>query len=51
MGDILQWDQSNKNYILTYGVLSVNWQFYTSPRPGPVFGVSMRYWGDVDLTS
>ncbi|MGB9370390.1 MAG: hypothetical protein WCB79_00405 [Halobacteriota archaeon] len=51
MGDILQWDQSNKNYILTYGVLGVNWQFYTSPRPGPVFGVSMRYWGDVDLTS
>jgi hypothetical protein len=37
MGDILQWDQSNKNYILTHGVSGVDWRFYKSPRPGLVF--------------
>lgn len=42
-GDILQWDQSNKNYILTHGVSGVDWRFYKSPRPGPVFDVYMQY--------
>ena len=50
MGDILQWDQSNKNYILTHGVSGVDWSFYKSPRPGPVFDIYMKYWGDVHLT-
>ncbi len=27
MGDILQWDQSNKNYILTHDVSGVDWRF------------------------
>ena len=36
-GDILQWDQSNKNYTPTHGVSEVDWRFYKSPRPGPVF--------------
>ncbi|MGA2885220.1 MAG: hypothetical protein ABSE80_08715 [Halobacteriota archaeon] len=49
-GDILQWDQSNKNYILTHGVSGVDWRFYKSPRPGPVFDIYMKYWGDVDFT-
>ena len=40
MGDVLQWDQSNKNYILTHGVLVVDWRFYKSPRPGPFFLIS-----------
>jgi hypothetical protein len=37
MGDVLQWDQSNKNYILIHGILVVDWRFYKSPRPGPLF--------------
>ena len=32
-GDILRWDQSNKNYILTHGVSGIDWRFY--PRPDP----------------
>jgi len=48
-GDILQWDQSNKNYILTHGVSGVDWRFYKHPRPEPVYDIYMQYWGDVKL--
>jgi hypothetical protein len=48
-GDIIQWDQSNKNYILTHGVSWVDWRFYKSPRPEPVYDIYMQYWGDVEL--
>jgi len=51
MGDILQWDQSNKNYILTHGVSGVDWRFYKSPRAEPVYDIYMKYWGDVELAS
>ncbi len=47
MGDILQWDSSNKNYILTHGISGVDWRFYKSPRPEPVYDIYMQYWGDV----
>jgi len=33
MGDILQWDQSNKNYILTHGVSGVDWRFTNTHFP------------------
>jgi hypothetical protein len=49
MGDILQWDQSNKNYILTHGVSGVDWRFYKSPRAEPVYDVYMKYWGDTSF--
>jgi hypothetical protein len=49
MGDMLHCAQSNKNYILTHGVSGVDWLFYKSPRPGPVFDIYMTYWGDVEL--
>ncbi len=32
---LLQWDGSNKNYILTHGVSGVDWRFYKSPRLEP----------------
>jgi hypothetical protein len=48
-GDILQWDQSNKNYILTHNVKGVDWRFYKSPRADPVYDVYMQYWGGVEL--
>ena len=28
MGDVLQWDQSNKNYIMTHGVSGIDWMHY-----------------------
>jgi hypothetical protein len=48
-GDILQWDQSNKNYILTHNVKGVDWRFYKSPRAEPVYDVYMQYWQGVEL--
>ena len=45
--DLLQWDQSNKNYILTHGVNGVDWRFYKSPRPEPVYDIYMQYWAPV----
>jgi hypothetical protein len=49
MGDILQWDQSNKNYILTHNVAGVDWRFYKSQRAEPVYDVYMKYWRNVLL--
>jgi integrase len=43
-GDIIQWDQSNKNYILTQGVSGVDWRFYKHPLPEHVYDVYMKYW-------
>ena len=48
-GNIVQWDQSNRAYILTHCVSGVDWRFYKSPRPGPVFDIYARYWGDFEL--
>jgi len=48
-GDILQWDQSNKNYILTHGASGVDWRFYKHPLPEHVYDLYMQYWGDVRL--
>jgi hypothetical protein len=42
MGDILQWDQSNKNYILTHGVSGVDWRFYKHPMHAHVYDVYMK---------
>jgi hypothetical protein len=50
MGDILQWDQSNKNYVMTHGVSGVDWRSYKSPLPENVYDVYMRYWRDVEFT-
>jgi hypothetical protein len=50
IGDILQWDQLNKNYILTHGVSGVDWRFYKIPRSELVFDVYMRYWRDVKIS-
>jgi hypothetical protein len=43
MGCPVQWDQSNKSYILTHGVSGVDWRFCSSPRPTPVFDIYMKY--------
>jgi hypothetical protein len=50
-GDILQWDQSNKNYILTHGVSGVDWRFYKHPLPEQVYDVYMKHWVCVSFTA
>jgi len=50
-GDILQWDQSNKNYILTHGVSGVDWRFYKHPLPENVYDAYMRHWKDAKFKS
>jgi len=49
MGDIRQWDQSNKNYILTHGVSGVDWRFYKHPLPEHVYGIYMLYWRGLEF--
>ena len=46
-GDIIQWDQSNRAYILTHGVSGVEWSHYRHPLPEYVYEVYMKYWSDV----
>jgi hypothetical protein len=49
-GDVIQWDQSNRAYIMTHGVSSVEWKHYRHPLPDSVYAVYMKYWADVRLT-
>ena len=48
-GDIIQWEQSNRAYILTHGVSGVEWSHYKHPLPEHVYDVYMQYWKDVKL--
>jgi integrase len=48
-GDIIQWDQSNRGYIMTHGVSGIDWKHYKHPLPENVYDVYMRYWRDVEL--
>jgi hypothetical protein len=48
-GDIIQWGQSNRAYILTHGVSGVDWSHYKHPLPEHVYDVYMQYWGGVSL--
>ena len=49
-GDIIQWDQSNRAYILTHDVSGVSWSHYRSPLPENVYDIYMEYWRNVDFT-
>jgi hypothetical protein len=49
MGDILQWGQSNKNYVMTHSVSGVDWRFYKHPLPEHEYDVYMQYWQDTHL--
>jgi hypothetical protein len=48
-GDVIQWDQSNRAYILTHGVSGVDWKHYKHPLPEQVYEVHMKYWKTVTL--
>jgi len=49
IGDIIKWDTSNRNYIMTHGVSEVNWEHYKNPLPEFVYENYMDAWKDVDL--
>ncbi|MGB9371520.1 MAG: hypothetical protein WCB79_06310 [Halobacteriota archaeon] len=46
MGDIVQWDQSNRAYITTHSVSGIDWKHYKRLLPEHVFDVYMKYWRD-----
>jgi hypothetical protein len=48
-GDIIQWEHSNRAYVLTHGVSGVDWSFYKHPLPDSVYDIYVKYWGDVSL--
>jgi len=48
-GDIIQWEQSNRAYIMTHGVSGIDWKHYKHPLPENVYSTYMRYWGNVEL--
>jgi hypothetical protein len=48
-GDIIQWEQSKRAYILTHGVSGVDWRYYKHPLPDSVYDIYMQYWGDVQF--
>jgi hypothetical protein len=42
-GDIIQWDQSNRAYIMTHGVSGIDWKHYKHPLPENVYDAYMKY--------
>jgi hypothetical protein len=48
-GDIIQWEHSNRAYVLTHGVSGVDWTHYKHPLPEYVYNVYMKYWGNVNF--
>jgi hypothetical protein len=50
-GDIIQWDQSNRAYIMTHGVSGIDWKHYKHPLPENVYDAYMQYWKDVEFGS
>jgi integrase len=48
-GDIIQWEQSNRAYILTHGVSGVQWSHYKHPLPEEVYNIYLQYWGDTQF--
>jgi len=41
-GDIIQWDHSNRSYILTHDVPGVDWTHYKHPFPEYVYEIYMK---------
>jgi hypothetical protein len=48
-GDIIEWELSNRAYILTHGVSGVEWSHYRHPLPEYAYDVYMRYWKGTQL--
>lgn len=43
-GGIVQWDQSNRAYIMTHGVSGIDWKHYKHPLLENVYDVYVKYW-------
>jgi hypothetical protein len=41
-GDVIQWDQSNRAYILTHGISGISWSHYRNPLPENVYDIYMK---------
>ena len=50
-GDKIEWDQSNRAYVLTHGTSGVEWRRYRHPLPDAVYDFYIKYWGDVSFES
>ncbi len=48
-GDIIQWEQSNRAYVMTHGVSGIDWKHYKHPLPENVYDVYMKYWEHVNF--
>jgi hypothetical protein len=48
-GDTIQWEQSNRAYILTHGVFTVAWKHYRHPLPDSVYDIYMKHWAGVSF--
>jgi hypothetical protein len=48
-GDVIQWDQSNRAYIMTHGVSGIDWRHYKHPLPENAYDVYMQCWNDVNI--
>jgi hypothetical protein len=40
-GDIIQWDQPNRSYIMTHGVSGIEWKHYKHPLLENIYDVYM----------
>jgi hypothetical protein len=50
-GDIIQWDQSNRAYIMTHGVSGIEWKHYKHPLPENVYDIYIQYWKGLEFKS
>jgi len=50
-GDIIQWIQSNRAYIMTHGVSGIDWKHYKRPLPENVYDVYIKNWGSISFTA
>jgi hypothetical protein len=48
-GDTIQWDQSNRAYIMTHGVSGIDWKHYKHPLPENAYDVHIRHWKDTQF--
>jgi hypothetical protein len=48
-GDVIQWEHSNRAYIMTHGVGGVDWTHYKKPLPENVYDAYMQFWKDVEF--
>lgn len=46
-GDVIEWEHSNRAYVLTHGVSGVDWSHYKHPLPESVYMVYLKYWRNV----